>query len=184
MMLIRPDPDPQHCTVQYSTVKYSYRTIQVQYILYVCYQAAEVMAVQYSTVQYLHMCVTWQWKWLLFSSLTVQGVWQLFILLESPFWGLQRSMPSIVLQTRVFFNNTEKSGFEVGIYSVRFWIPDLYGIFQGFRSKHYFRVLSLYDYGIFLCFFKIQSNSTKEIVYKKLYKAVLWSQSQEARSRN
>jgi hypothetical protein len=72
------------------------------------------------------MCVTWQWKWLLFSSLTVQGVWQVFILLESPFWGLQRSMPSIVLQTKFLFNNTENSGFDIGICSVRFWIPDPY----------------------------------------------------------
>jgi hypothetical protein len=80
------------------------------------------------------MCVTWQWKWLLFSSLTVQGVWQVFILLESPFWGLQRSMPSIVLQTKKIFKS-EKSGFEVGIYSVRFWIPDPYGDWRG--DSHY-----------------------------------------------
>jgi hypothetical protein len=57
----------------------------------------------------------------------VQGVWQVFILLESPFWGLQRSMPSIVLQTKFLFNNTEKSGFDVGICSVLFWISDSYG---------------------------------------------------------
>jgi hypothetical protein len=75
------------------------------------------------------MYVTWQWKWLLFSSLTVQGVWQVFILLESPFWGLQRSMPSIVLKTKKIFKS-EKSGFEV--CSVRFWIPDPYG------DSHYF----------------------------------------------
>jgi hypothetical protein len=113
------------------------------------------------------MCVTWQWKWLLFSSLTVQGVWQVFILLESPFWGLQRSMPSIVLQTKFLFNNTEKSGYDVGIYSVRFWISDSYG------DSHLDPNMTLQfcDGGIFLCFCKIQSNLTKMTIHKEIFSA-------------
>jgi hypothetical protein len=105
------------------------------------------------------MCVTWQWKWLLFSSLTVQGVWQVFILLESPFWGLQRSMPSIVLQTYFFLDR--KSGFDIGIYSVLFWIPYPYGkgiriIFPGFRSKHNLTIKTMEFFFVSVKYSKIQ----------------------------
>ncbi len=83
---------------------------------------------------------------------------------------------------KIFFINTEKFGFDISICSVRFWIPDSYGDSHVDQNM----ILQFYDCGIFLFFGKIRSNFTKVInsTQKKLYKAVLWSQSQEARSRN
>ncbi len=183
VMLIRPDPDPQHCTVQFSTLQYStaqHSTSTAQYST-AQYSHSEVRlqhrTVQYSTVPTVqYICVlpgsgsgcyspAWQYR----ASGRCSSCWRV------PSGGCSGPCPASSCKQKKSSsqkNQVLRSASTVCDSGFRIRMGTGEGIriiFPGFRFKHDFTVLWL-PYGIFPCFGKIRSNSTKMIIHKKNFR--------------